>query len=88
MSMTMEIKCDCGCGVVSDSPNGWFVLSQNKPARSRDDAKIKDNMHFYSIECINRWGAKAVSVIPILKKAARNLWPRSNIGDDLTGLHI
>ena len=67
----IEVTCDCGCKMKTASANGWFVLRQKSNAGS-DHAKLRRKFHFSSLDCLQRWTGRVVSIAKSLEESARN----------------
>ena len=90
MKMT-TLVCDCGCGAtaVDYEQGGWLTLSQAKYLSSNDDPKLKEDLHFKNLNCLNSWTDKAVKAVPELQKAAGQLHARgSMVNKNVPGLYV
>ena len=89
-----SLVCDCGCGETATFPKfrtNWFSLVQMKKFQVNrpSEPKLKQELHFSSLECLKKWTSKAVKVIPGLQQAADRLSPRGDMSqEDIAGLYI
>ncbi len=93
MSEQRKFICDCGCGCTGDEDESknWFVLNQRSflPTQKNDEPKLDREVHFATLECLQRWTDKALKAILGLQKAAANLDVRGAfVSKDVEGLYI
>jgi len=77
--------CDCGCGK-SAKPHEldrWLTLTQHPEQSLTTKPKLVSDLHFKSIECLNRWVIGALDIIPIMMNgAAQSAFPRGYFRSD------
>ena len=92
MGKTVTLRCDCGCNIkaTNHEKKGWFKLSQLNPKLvATNDPKVRRKLYFSSIECLVKWGGKAIEDIPELREAGQGLRPRGTFrSEKASGLEI
>lgn len=84
MSKEVSFTCDCGCGSITLRPEdfGWLVLSQMGQPEDWYIPKLKRELHFKTLTCLQTWTARAVAVVPELQESACKISPRGGIYSD------